>query len=73
MDQLIELLQQIQELAGVAIDALSQVGEGGGPPEAGGAEGGPAPEGGPGGAPAPEGAPPGGGAPGGPPPEEPPA
>ena len=36
MDQLIELLQQIQELAGVAIDAL----------QGGGGEGGPAPEGG---------------------------
>jgi hypothetical protein len=37
MEQLIELLQQIQDLAGVAIEALSQA--------AGGAEGG-APEGG---------------------------
>jgi hypothetical protein len=53
MEQLIELLQQIQDLAGVAIEALQQAG--------GGAEGGaPAPEGG-GGAPAggPEGPPPG--------------
>lgn len=50
MDQLIELLQQIQELAGVAIDALKGATEGGG-------EGGPAPEGG--GEPAPEGPPPG--------------
>ena len=41
MDQLIELLKQIQEIAGVAIDALTQA--------SGGAEGGdagPAPEGG---------------------------
>jgi len=30
MEQLIELLQQIQELAGVAIDALSGAVEGGG-------------------------------------------
>lgn len=36
MDQLIELLQQIQELAGVAIDALEGAGGGGG-------EGAPAP------------------------------
>ncbi len=43
MDQLIELLQQIQELAGVAIDALKGAGEeGGGAP----AEGGAPPEGG---------------------------
>lgn len=35
MDQLIELLQQIQELAGVAIDALEGAG--------GGGEGAPAP------------------------------
>ena len=39
MDQLIELLQQIQELAGVGIDALQQAmagggGEGGAPAEA---------------------------------------
>lgn len=43
MDQLIELLKQIQELAGVAIDALEDAAGGGGgeapagpPPEAGG-------------------------------------
>jgi hypothetical protein len=43
MDQLIELLKQIQELAGVAIDALEGAAGGGGgeapagpPPEAGG-------------------------------------
>ena len=39
MDKLIELLKQIQELAGVAIDALSGAAEGGGggeaPPEGG--------------------------------------
>lgn len=63
MEQLIELLQEIQDLAGTAIDALKgALGEGGGE----------APEGG-----APEGGAPGGGggeAPGGPPPgEEPPA
>jgi hypothetical protein len=45
MEQLIELLKQIQELAGVAIDALEGAGEGGGenPSPAGGegaAEGG---------------------------------
>jgi hypothetical protein len=51
MDQLIELLQQIQDLAGAGIDALKGATEGGG-------EGGP-PEGG---APA-EGAPPEGGQP----------
>ena len=58
MDQLIELLKQIQELAGVAIDALEGAGDKGGekPP----AEGAP-PE---------EGAPPAEGAPGGPPPDE---
>ena len=54
MDQLIELLKQIQELAGVAIDALERA--------AGGGEGGGAPEG------APAGPPPGGGE--GPPPTE---
>ena len=68
MEEMIELLKQIQELAGVGIDALSQAvggaeGEGGpaGPPE-----GGPAgpPEGGP---------PPGGDEPGPPPGEKPPA
>lgn len=48
MDKLIELLQQIQDLAGVAIEAL-QGAEGGGEAPA---EGGPPPEGGaPGGAP----------------------
>lgn len=41
MEQLIELLQQIQELAGAGIDALKGAVEGGG-----GGEGGPAPEGG---------------------------
>ena len=46
MEQLVELLQQIQELAGVAIEALSQ---------AGGAEGGEPPAG-----PPPEGEPPAG-------------
>jgi hypothetical protein len=60
MDQLIELLKQIQELAGVAIDALQGASEGA--KEGGGGEGGP-----------PEGAPhEGGGAPKGPPPEGPP-
>ena len=59
MEQLIELLQQIQDLAGAGIDALkgaTEGGEEGAPPEEGGA---------------PEGAPAGGGAPpreGGPPP-----
>lgn len=49
MEQLIELLQQIQELAGVAIDALT---------EAAGGGGGEAPPAGPEGAPPPpEGAP----------------
>lgn len=43
MDQLIELLQQIQDLAGAAIDALKGAG--------GGAEGGGAPAGPPEGAP----------------------
>lgn len=47
MEQLIELLQQIQDLAGIAIEALTEAAGGGAPPE---------------GAP-PEGAPPGGGAP----------
>lgn len=42
MDQLIELLQQIQDLAGAAIDALKGA-EGGGGEEAGGAPA-PAPE-----------------------------
>ena len=48
MQQLIELLQQIQDLAGVAIEALQGAAEGGGeapPPEGGGGpEGGPPPE-----------------------------
>lgn len=41
MEQLIELLKQIQELAGVAIEALQGAAGGG---EGGGAEGGPPPE-----------------------------
>ena len=47
MDQLIELLKQIQELAGVAIDALEGAAGGGGgeapagPPPEGGGEGAP--------------------------------
>ena len=44
MEQLIELLQQIQDLAGAGIDALKGAGEGareGAPPEG---EGGPPPE-----------------------------
>ena len=41
MDQLVELLKQIQDLAGVAIDALTEA--------AGGSKGGPPPEGGEGG------------------------
>lgn len=44
MEQLVELLQQIQELAGVAIDALSEAG-GEAAPEGGGPEGGAPPEG----------------------------
>jgi hypothetical protein len=56
MDQLIELLQQIQELAGMGIEALENVSggaeEGAPPPPEGG--GGPPPEG-----PPPEGPPPG--------------
>ena len=48
MDQLIELLKQIQELAGVAIDALQGATEGEAPPpEAGGGGGGGAPAEGP--------------------------
>lgn len=45
MQQLIELLQQIQDLAGVAIEALQQAGggEGGPPAGGGGGEGGPSP------------------------------
>lgn len=58
MDQLIELLKQIQELAGVAIDALEGGGKGGDagakPPEGGPPEGGP-PPGGPDGSGPPEG------------------
>jgi len=60
MDKLIELLQQIQDLAGVAINALQQAGGGGG---GGGERGG---GGGGGGRPEPrpaEAGPPGGGAP----------
>jgi hypothetical protein len=53
MEQLIELLKQIQELAGVAIEALQGAAEGGAP-EGGGAEGGPPAEEAP-----PEGPPPG--------------
>lgn len=45
MEQLVELLQQIQELAGVAIDALSEAAGGGAAPEGGGPEGGAPPEG----------------------------
>ena len=59
MEQLIELLQQIQDLAGAGIDALKGAAEGaqeGAPPEEGGAP--------------PEGGPPAGGPP---PEEEPPA
>ena len=41
MEQLIELLKQIQELAGVAIEALQGAAGGG---EGGGAAGGPPPE-----------------------------
>jgi len=45
MDKLIELLKQIQELAGVAVDALEGGGHGGGAdaPHGGGAPGGGAP------------------------------
>lgn len=60
MEEMIELLKQIQELAGVGIDALSQAAEGA--KGEGGPEG--PPEGGP---------PPGGGEPGPPPEEGPPA
>ena len=74
MEELIELLKQIQDLAGAGIDALESVTSGGGAPEGGGPGGpGGAPEGGgPGGAPKggpggpPESGPPEGG-PGGPP------
>ena len=41
MEQLIELLQQIQELAGVGIDALKQAGGSGDAAPEGGPEGGP--------------------------------
>ena len=51
MEQLIELLKQIQELAGVAIEALQGASKG----AQAGAEGGPPPEGGGGGGGAPEG------------------
>lgn len=46
MEQLIELLQQIQELAGVAIEALEGAGGGGeaAPAPEGGGKGGPPPE-----------------------------
>ena len=57
MEQLIELLQQIQELAGVGIDALTEaLGGAGGEAPAGPPEGAPMPEG----APIPEEAPPAG-------------
>ena len=60
MEELIELLKQIQELAGAGIDALESVTSGGGAPEGGGPGGpGGSPEGGPGGSPE--------GGPGGPP------
>ena len=71
MEELIELLKQIQDLAGAGIDALESVTSGGGAPEGGGpgGPGGPggAPKGGPGGPPesGPGGSPEGG--PGGPP------
>ena len=48
MEELIELLKQIQDLAGAGIDALESVTSGGGAPKGG--PGGP-PEGGPGGPP----------------------
>jgi hypothetical protein len=58
MEQLIELLKQIQELAGVAIDALEGAAGGGeGGPEGGGEA--PAPQGEGGGGEAPEEMPPG--------------
>jgi hypothetical protein len=62
MEKLIELLQEIQDLAGAGIEALKgALGEGGGEAPEGGAPEGGAPEG-------------GGEAPGGPPPgDEPPA
>lgn len=43
MEQLIELLQQIQDLAGVGIEALQEALQGGGEPA--GPEGAPPPEG----------------------------
>ena len=58
MEELIEVLTQIQDLAGVAIEALTEAAGGGGAPE------GAAPEGG---------APPEAGGEQGPPPNEPPA
>ena len=54
MEELIELLKQIQDLAGAGIDALESVTSGGGAPEGGGPGGPPKsgpPEGGPGGPP----------------------
>ena len=52
MKELIELLTQIQDLAGAGIDALESVTSGGGAPEGGGPGGpGGAPKGGPGGPP----------------------
>ena len=52
MEELIELLKQIQDLAGAGIDALESVTSGGGAPEGGGPGGpGGAPKGGPGGSP----------------------
>ena len=71
MEEMIELLKQIQELAGVGIDALSQAAEGGHKGE-GGPEGPPKGEGGPEGPPE-GGPPPGGGKPGPSPEEGPPA
>ena len=68
MEELIELLKQIQDLAGAGIDALESVTSGGGAPEGGG-------PGGPGGAPKGEPGGPGGapkGEPGGPPESGPP-
>lgn len=73
MEELIELLKQIQDLAGAGIDALESVTSGGGAPEGGGPGGpGGAPKGGPGGPPesGPGGSPEGG--PGGPPESGPP-
>ena len=68
MDQLVELLKQIQDLAGVAIDALTEAAGGGksGPPPEGGKSG-PPPEGGEG---RPAGPPPEGGEGGPRPPKE---